>query len=162
MTVASELSELSESEKGTHELEIIKHEQRQLDSEATLRLWPNKSFTTVTSSSPFATCSMTEGDEEDLPYLESTLPQERHGFTVTITPSCQRLSAECKLTSMSRPSRSSNIIHSNQPSIPSLSLKNQELQSGHEDKIKVLLPKQDSKARIRLVFQQVTGFTSNS
>jgi len=149
VTVASELSELSESEKGSHELEIIKNEQRQLDSEATLKLWPKKSFTTATSSSPFATSSMTEGDEEDLPYLESTLPQERHGFTVTITPSCKRLSAECKLTSMSRPSRSTNIIHNNQPSIPSMSLKNQELRSGKEEKIKVLLPKQDSKARIR-------------
>ena len=151
-TVEAELSELSESEKDTHELEKMKRKQRELDDEATRGLWPKRSVVTVSSASAptFAACNLTEGDEDDLPYLESTLPQERGGFTVTITPSYQRVSAECKLASMSRPPRSSSLIQNKRISTPPPPPEKQQARSGPAEKIKVMLPKQDSKARIRV------------
>ena len=149
---AAELSELSESEKDTHELEKLKVEQRELDDEATRGLWPKKSVATVSAPSS-AACNMAEGDYDDLPFLESTLPQERGGFTVTITPSYQRVSADCKLASMSRPPRSSCLIQHKQISTPPTPPEKQQSRSGPAEKIKVMLPKQDSKARIRVAIQ---------
>ncbi len=80
-----------------------------------------------------------DSNGEELPYLETTLPQERPGV-ITITPSHQRIS-ECKLASINRPRSSS-------PKAPS-SLK--ELQQAEKaktipraERIKVKLPKQDS------------------
>ena len=159
-TAGADLSEVSESEKDTHEFEKMKREQRELDDEATRGLWPKRSVATVAAAAPsFAACNVAEGDEDDLPYLESTLPQERGGFTVTITPSYQRVSAECKLASMSRPPRSASIIQNKRlstpppPPPPPPPPEKQQSRSGPAEKIKVMLPKQDSKARIRLAIQ---------
>ena len=150
-----EHSELSESEKNTHELERIRRQQKDLDDEACAGLWSR--------SSNGGSCEY-EGVDEDLPFLESTLPQERTG-TVTITPSSKRMSAEVKLASTSRPPR---------PSVPknAASLIREYSQAGSSsssspaaaaasaEKIKVRLPKQDSKSRIRPMPETWESFSS--
>ena len=80
--------------------------------------------------------------ENYLPYLETTLPQERPG-TVTITPSSKRV-VECKLASVERPRSSS-------PRNPGKleDLKKQTEQQPPVPPIKVKLPRQDSKAMAR-------------
>ncbi|TRY71733.1 hypothetical protein TCAL_03145 [Tigriopus californicus] len=83
-----------------------------------------------------------DSNGEELPYLETTLPQERSGL-VTLTPSYKRI-GECKLSSITRPRSAS-------PKNPG---RIQDFGASHNlhqtsEKIVVKLPKQDSFSRIR-------------
>jgi len=86
-----------------------------------------------------------ESADGDLPYVETTLPQERPGI-VTITPSSQRLS-QCKLTSTERPRSSSP----RKPGKLSQYVKTKEKVDPDQNKepMTVKLPRQESKTKMK-------------
>merc|ERR1719341_603899 len=85
--------ELENSERSTSEADYVKKKMRAQKSEDIL------------SDDEGARLCKQESADGDLPYVMTTLPQERTG-TVSITPSSQRLS-QCKLASTERPRSSS-------------------------------------------------------
>ena len=96
---------------------------------------------------------LVDSNGDDLPYLPTTLPQEKSG-TVTITPTNKRLS-ECKLTSVERPRSVSPRTPGNFEEF----IKNGKQKSN--DKMQVKLPTQDVKTSSQAK-QQTTweAFTS--
>jgi hypothetical protein len=118
-----ESADHSESERDTSEADYLKV----------------KAKVTATSDDEGSSLVRQESNgERDLPYLETTLPQETPG-TVTITPSSRRVT-ECKLASVERPRSAS-------PRNPGkLDELKQKVPPGEGGAIKVVLPRQDSKS----------------
>ena len=94
-----------------------------------------------------------ESADGEFPYIETTLPQERSG-TVAITPSKQRLSDQCKLSSIERPrsmqsqtqpGKLDNFARATPSTKPVASVADPKKV---EDKIKVKLPHQLSKSKM--------------
>ena len=96
---------------------------------------------------------LVDSNGDDLPYLPTTLPQEKSG-TVTITPTNKRLS-ECKLTSVDRP----RSVSPRKPGNFEEFIKNGKQKSS--ERMQVKLPSQDVKPSIQAK-QQTTweAFTS--
>jgi len=124
--------ELENSERSTSEADYIKKKMRAQKSDELL------------SDDEGARLCKQESADGDLPYVMTTLPQERTG-TVSITPSSQRVS-QCKLASTERPRSSS-------PRKPGSNLaqfkKNQDKGETGQDPITVKLPRQESKTKLK-------------
>jgi len=88
-------------------------------------------------------CKQESADGGDLPYVETTLPQERSGI-VAITPSSQRLS-QCKLTSTERPRSSSP----RKPGNLSQYVNSKEKADQSKEPLTVKLPRQESRSKMK-------------
>ena len=84
-----------------------------------------------------------ESADGDLPYVETTLPQERPGV-VSITPSSMRIS-QVKLTGTERPKISSQ----RKPGTLSQFVKTKDGENIQKDPLTVKLPRQDSKTKLK-------------
>merc|ERR1719219_2043646 len=84
-----------------------------------------------------------ESADGDLPYVETTLPQERSGV-VSITPSSMRIS-QVKLTGTERPKISSQ----RKPGTLSQFVKTKDGENIQKDPLTVKLPRQDSKTKLK-------------
>jgi len=123
--------ELENSERSTSEADYVKKKMRAQKSEDIL------------SDDEGARLCKQESADGDLPYVMTTLPQERTG-TVSITPSSQRLS-QCKLASTERPRSSSP----RKPGQMEQFKKSQAKGEKGKDPITVKLPRQESKTNLK-------------
>jgi hypothetical protein len=125
--------ELENSERSTSEADYVKKKMKAQKSED------------LNSDDEGAQLCKQESADGDLPYVETTLPQERPGI-VTITPSSQRLS-QCKLTSTERPRSSSP----RKPGKLSQYVKTKEKVDPDQNKepMTVKLPRQESKTKMK-------------
>merc|ERR1719242_206554 len=123
--------ELENSERSTSEADYVKKKMRAQKSEDIL------------SDDEGAQLCKQESADGDLPFVMTTLPQERTG-TVSITPSSQRLS-QCKLASTERPRSSSP----RKPGQLAQFKKSQEKGEKGKDPITVKLPRQESKTNLK-------------
>jgi len=123
--------ELENSERSTSEADYVKKKMKAQKSED------------LNSDDEGARLCKQESAEGDLPYVETTLPQERPGI-VTITPSSQRLS-QCKLTSTERPRSSSP----RKPGNLSQYVKSKETADHTKEPLTVKLPRQESKTKLK-------------
>jgi len=123
--------ELENSERSTSEADYVKKKMKAQKSED------------LNSDDEGAQLCKQESADGDLPYVETTLPQERPGI-VTITPSSQRLS-QCKLTSTERPRSSSP----RKPGKLSQYVKTKEKADNNKEPMTVKLPRQESKTKMK-------------
>eukprot|EP00090_Calanus_glacialis_P001804 TRINITY_DN11335_c0_g1_i6.p1 TRINITY_DN11335_c0_g1~~TRINITY_DN11335_c0_g1_i6.p1 ORF type:complete len:1019 (-),score=260.97 TRINITY_DN11335_c0_g1_i6:1216-3828(-) len=123
--------ELENSERSTSEADYVKKKMKAQKSED------------LNSDDEGAQLCKQESADGDLPYIETTLPQERPGI-VTITPSSQRLS-QCKLTSTERPRSSSP----RKPGNLSQYVKTKEKAEHTKEPMTVKLPRQESKTKLK-------------
>merc|ERR1719266_94753 len=123
--------ELENSERSTSEADYVKKKMKAQKSED------------LNSDDEGARLCKQESADGDLPYVETTLPQEKPGI-VTITPSSQRVS-QCKLTSTERPRSSSP----RKPGKLSQYVKTKEKADPDHNKepMTVKLPRQESKTK---------------
>ena len=84
-----------------------------------------------------------ESADGDLPYVETTLPQEKAGL-VTITPAAMRISA-VQLASTERPRTTGQ----RRPGTLSQFVKTKEGQDGGKEPLTVKLPRQESKSKLK-------------
>ena len=84
-----------------------------------------------------------ESADGDLPYVETTLPQERPGV-VSITPSSMRIS-QVQLTGTERP----RITSQRKPGTLSQFVKSKDGQNKQKESLTVKLPRQDSKSKLK-------------
>ena len=124
--------ELENSERSTSEADYMKKKMRAQKSEDIL-----------SDDEGARLCKQESADGGDLPYVMTTLPQERAG-TVSITPSSQRLS-QCKLASTERPRSSSP----RKPGQLAQFKKTQEKGEKGKEPITVKLPRQESKTNLK-------------
>merc|ERR1711892_912262 len=123
--------ELENSERSTSEADYVKKKMKAQKSED------------LNSDDEGAQLCKQESADGDLPYVETTLPQERPGI-VTITPSSQRIS-QCKLTSTERPRSSSP----RKPGKLSQYVKTKEKADNNKEPMTVKLPRQESKTKMK-------------
>merc|ERR1712013_679444 len=125
--------ELENSERSTSEADYVKKKMKAQKSED------------LNSDDEGAQLCKQESADGDLPYVETTLPQEKPGI-VTITPSSQRVS-QCKLTSTERPRSSSP----RKPGKLSQYVKTKEKADPEHNKepMTVKLPRQESKTKMK-------------
>ena len=123
--------ELENSERSTSEADYIKKKMKAQKKEI------------INSDDEGAQLWKQESADGDLPYVETTLPQERSG-TVSITPSAMRIS-QVQLTSTERPRTSSQM----KPGTLSQYVKSKEGQDMSKEPLTVKLPRQESKTKLK-------------
>ena len=123
--------ELENSERSTSEADYMKKKMKAQKKE------------NINSDDEGAQLWKQESGDGDLPYVETTLPQEKSG-TVTITPAAMRIS-QTSLTSTERPKTTGQ----RRPGTLSQFVKSKDGQDAGKEPLTVKLPRQESKSKLK-------------